>query len=112
MYNTHTHTYIHTYTHTHIHTSISHTHTHTHTHTCIGHTDKIFEARFNPVDDVLVTCGVGHVHFWSLLGDNQLKSKKAVYGQVSLPPSLSLSSFLPLSFPPSLSPSLSLSLSR
>ena len=49
-----------------------------------GHTDKIFEARFNPVDDVLVTCGVGHVSFWTMLGDNQLKNKKGVYGQDGL----------------------------
>ena len=52
--------------------------------TCPGHTDKIFEARFNPVDDVLVTCGVSHVKFWSMQGDNQLKGKKAVYGQDGL----------------------------
>jgi len=39
------------------------------------------QARFNPVDDVLVTCGVRHIKFWTLVGDNQLKSKRGVYGQ-------------------------------
>jgi hypothetical protein len=32
------------------------------------------QARFNPVDDVLVTCGIHHVKFWTMVGDNQLKA--------------------------------------
>lgn len=33
------------------------------------------------MDDVLVTCGVRHIKFWTLVGDNQLKAKRGVYGQ-------------------------------
>lgn len=30
---------------------------------------------------MLVTCGVRHIKFWTLVGDNQLKAKRGVYGQ-------------------------------
>eukprot|EP00961_Rhodomonas_salina_P125578 1691705-Rhodomonas_salina.1 len=35
--------------------------------TAAGSTEKIFDIRFNPVDDVLVTCGVRHIKFWTLV---------------------------------------------
>jgi microtubule-associated protein-like 6 len=49
--------------------------------TAMGSSDKIFDAQFNPVDDVLVTCGVRHIKFWNIVGDNQLKAKRGIYGQ-------------------------------
>eukprot|EP00054_Salpingoeca_dolichothecata_P013448 m.75103 g.75103 ORF g.75103 m.75103 type:complete len:757 (-) comp20486_c0_seq1:26-2296(-) len=32
-----------------------------------GHDDGVFTAQFNPYTDVLVTCGVKHIHFWTVM---------------------------------------------
>ncbi|XP_078613343.1 echinoderm microtubule-associated protein-like 6 isoform X1 [Branchiostoma floridae x Branchiostoma japonicum] len=48
-----------------------------------GHTQKVFEMRFNPYSEgnaQLVSCGVKHIKFWELQ-DNSLTSNNGVFGQ-------------------------------
>ncbi|PFX18604.1 Echinoderm microtubule-associated protein-like 6 [Stylophora pistillata] len=46
-----------------------------------GHTDRIFDIQFNPYqENLLVSCGVKHIKFWTLCG-NALNPKKGVFGK-------------------------------
>ncbi|EDO48487.1 predicted protein, partial [Nematostella vectensis] len=46
-----------------------------------GHTDRIFDMQFNPYkENVLVSCGVKHIIFWTLRG-NSLNPKKGIFGK-------------------------------
>ena len=43
---------------------------------------QVFDVQFHPYqDNVIVSCGVKHIKFWSLCG-NTLTSKKGVFGKV------------------------------
>eukprot|EP00163_Fabomonas_tropica_P034258 TRINITY_DN93_c0_g1_i1.p1 TRINITY_DN93_c0_g1~~TRINITY_DN93_c0_g1_i1.p1 ORF type:complete len:2052 (-),score=797.91 TRINITY_DN93_c0_g1_i1:729-6884(-) len=48
--------------------------------TAKGHTDKILSVSWAPNDEYLVTCGVKHIKFWLLRG-NQLIGKKGIFGK-------------------------------
>ncbi|XP_033122529.1 echinoderm microtubule-associated protein-like 6 [Anneissia japonica] len=46
-----------------------------------GHTDRIFDCQFNPYKpNAIVSCGVKHIKFWTLLG-NSLTFKKGIFGK-------------------------------
>ncbi|XP_060573407.1 echinoderm microtubule-associated protein-like 6 [Ruditapes philippinarum] len=46
-----------------------------------GHTDRVFDIKFNPYqDNVIASCGVKHIKFWSLCG-NALSAKKGIFGK-------------------------------
>lgn len=45
-----------------------------------GHSDRVFDVRFSPtVDNLIVSCGVKHIKFWTLSG-NALENQAGVFG--------------------------------
>ncbi|KAI8515157.1 Echinoderm microtubule-associated protein-like 5 [Branchiostoma belcheri] len=60
-----------------------------------GHTQKVFEMRFNPFSEgnaQLVSCGVKHIKFWELQ-DNSLTSHNGVFGEEEVTTILTVAPF-------------------
>ncbi|XP_077993248.1 echinoderm microtubule-associated protein-like 6 [Glandiceps talaboti] len=60
-----------------------------------GHSDRVFDIQYNPYkENVIVSCGVKHIKFWTLCG-NALTAKKGVFGKVGEMQTILCVSFAP-----------------